>query len=251
MNYLTPSQLTRLAPAATQKIDSGTSNLIDTAAFLRFVEADRGYKPMVAIQGTPHVDAKTGAGSHGKHLVGAASNNGNAIFLLNSHTVRRRAWIASGFVRQGEQQPLCLIAAALPLERWRGFEEALKDLDRHREAVKEMRKRMLAYPPDPSDVLFMIASTVKLAYLPGHKPVAASELTGVRGATLLDIAFRLLERLQRSGLKAADSNRKIKPMSGPDAIMHAGNAIFGAACRRLDHVGALTYMPALPTFRKT
>lgn len=252
MNYLTPSQLTKLAPAAVQKIDGEASgNLIDTAAFLRFIEADRGYKPAVAVQGTPHSDSKSRAGSQGKHLVGAASNNGSAIFLLNSHTVRRRAWIASGFVRKGEQQPLCLIAAAMPLQRWRGFKEALEDLKRYQDAVLEMRKQMLAHAPSPADVQFMIAATVRSAYLPGHKPVAASELAGVRGNTMYDIAFALLERLHQPGRKAADSNRKVKALSGPDAVMQAGNAIFGAACRRLDQIGALPYLPALPTFRKT
>lgn len=251
MNYLTPSQLAKLAPAAVQDVDDDTTNLIDTIAFLKFIEAEKGYKPALAVQGTPHSDSKAGAGSQGKHLVGSASNNGNAIFLMNSHTVRRRAWIASGFIRQGETQPLCLIAAALPLQRWRSFEEALADLDRYAVAARDMRKQLLSYAPDNEDVRWMINATVRTAYLPKHKPMAASELVGVQGETLYDIVFALLERLQQPGRRANESSRKVKALAGPDAIMHAGNALFTAACKRLDDIGVVVYAPALPTFRKT
>ena len=60
--------------------------------------------------------------------------------------------------------------------------------------------------------------------------------------------WAMLMKLCQGTLVSAEANgrvRKIKPVKGPDAIVHAGNAIFNAAIELLP--GTL----ALPTFRKT
>jgi len=251
MKFLTPLEVTKLAPAARyldkEELDGG---LVDTLDFLVNLASLESMRPVLAVQGTPHKDAGSEA-SRGKHLVGAARSNGFGIFLLNAHTVRRRAWIASGFVRQRDDRTLCLPGVCLPLERWRGVEQALTELGRHKPALLKVQHDLASNVTTETDINWIVAQVRETAYLPGRKAPARRALLVPAGQTFFDTAFDLVATMQQPGLQAEGDSRKLKPLSGPDAVMQACNAVWNAVVRRLDRQGHLSIPAALPIFRKT
>jgi hypothetical protein len=247
MQYLTPSEMSRDAPAS-MRLPSKKIGLIDTSGFVRFIERKTGYRPVMAIQGSPHKDTRslTQRERLGRHMIVCASGNGSAIVLLNSHTVRRKAWIAGGFVRMGGKQPLVLIGVALPLQRWRGFGPAIEELERYRPLLNSTRKAMVTRTMSTSDRSDLALKVSKTAYLPGHKPVSSSELEhNPKSDNLYATMFDMLSRMHNGMLQAADGGRKVKPLKGPDALMQAGNAMFNAGVSLIDET------VVMPRYRKT
>jgi hypothetical protein len=258
MNTLSTSQLIEKAPAARPLPHKHAVGLIDTLEFLAVIKKRLGHRPVMAIQGKPHADVpdegrKTTALAkrerQGRHLIVCADGRGSATILLNSHTVRRKAWIAAGFFRSDPAVPtggLLLIGVALPLQRWRGFDVAIEELERYRPALAETRTALRAYRPRARDADALAEAVSRRAYLKGHKPIAADELVGAWSLTLYDSLYGMLKRVVDGNLPAAAvGRRKVKPVRGPDALMHAGNAIWNLG---VETMGATV---ALPTFRKT
>jgi hypothetical protein len=247
MEYLTPAKLAERAPAAQPLPKDRPEGLIDTALFVREIEKDLGHRPVMAVQGRPHTDIpKRGLAKRerqGRHLVVCAGPTGEATILLNSHTVRRKAWIGAGYYRS--DPPLFLVGVALPLQRWRGYPAAIEELERYRTVLRTTRREMSARRCPAPEIDRLAEMVSKAAYLPDHKAIAAEQLIVFNGAnTLYEVLWRMLELIVRGNVPAAEGERKVKPVKGPDALVHAGNAVFNVGALRLGDV-------VLPTYRKT
>jgi len=252
MNTLSPSELYTKAPAAQPLPKKRPIGLIDTNEFLDIIRKTLGHKPVMAVQGRAHSDvdglSKRAAIAKrersGRHLVVCANAQGAATIVLNSHTVRRKAWIAAGYYRSNPE--LLLVGIALPLQRWRGYEAALEELERYRPQLALARGEMRLLKPSWSDIDKIALRVSKEAYLPGHKPIAPSELISVTASSIYDVLFGMLQRVVAGNLPAADKDkRNVKPVKGPDALMHAGNVLWNIGTDRLE-------TPiALPKYRKT
>ena len=247
---MTLSELIKSAPAV-RKLEKPKAGQIDTYAFLAYLKKAMEYEPLFAAQGTPHGDSKglSKGGRQGKHFVAAMAGKGFTLGLLNSHTVRRKAWIAGGFARDGEQ-PLFLVAAAIPVQRWRGYEAAIDDMLRYRATMMALRKAMTKHAITAAQMETLAQLVSENAYLPGHKPIDPAELISAAQRNLFEHLFWVLGRMHVSGLLSADQKRKVKPLRGPDALLQAGNEVFQAGMAILaSRPGSLPI--ALPRFVKT
>lgn len=244
MQYLTPAELAKQAPA-TQRLRPKDPGLLDTAAFLRHIEREKGFLPVLAIQGTPHEDALYGP-KKGRHLVVAADRRGNALILLNSHTGRRKTWMGTGFVAIREDRPLFVVGAAIPIARWRGFEEPLAELAKWDPALRGVKKALEAYSPTNIDISLFGGRYAEAAYLPDHKKAAPEGFANITARDSYELMFKMLARALDGNLPAADGVRKLKPIKGPDAVMQAANAAFTVAVSHL----AAADIP-FPRFQKT
>jgi hypothetical protein len=252
MNYLSLDDLAAAAPAAQPLPKSLTkkqrSTLIDTAVLVEEIEKTLGHRPVMGVQGTSHADAPDGTKAtarqrRGRHLVVCANSRGEATIILNSHSVRRRAWIGIGYYHHG----LVLVAAAMPMPRWRGAGPAIDEIERWRPMVKDMWKAVSQQEMTPRKSEY-IANRACLAYLPGHKPVAPSALQIHNGAGTVNKAlFVVLKQITEGNLPAAEEGRrKVKPIKGPDALMHAGTALWAIGAELQGK-----FAMALPFYRKT
>lgn len=250
MGAMTLSNLAKQAPAI-RRLEKPEPGKIDTYEFLRYLDREHGFETALAAQGTPHKDSKGASkgGRQGKHLVASVQQGGFAIGMLNSHTVRRKAWIAGGYMRT-EDQPLFLVACAMPLQRWRGHEAAINDVLRYRPSMMIIRTEMRNYTLTPSKVRLLSELISENAYLPGHKAIDPKELQHDGGGNMFDYLFWALGRMHMAGLMSTDGVRKVKPLRGPDALLHAGSEVFTAGLSILnDRAG---WPPiALPRFHKT
>lgn len=244
MTYLSSSELTEAAPA-TKPMTKVKDGLIDTAAFIRYVKRRLGHRPVLAVQGKPHDEKgfdKKKRLMQGRHFIVMANSRGHATILLNSHIVRRKAWLAAGFWRGGQ----VLIGVAIPLQRWRGFEQAIDELERYRSLMTTTRGTLRTMSVSDT-MLNQLATLVSAtAYLPGHNPIAPDELKGARKEFLYDTMLAMHAVILKGNAKPAGvDKRKVKPVKGPDALMQLGNAVFNAG---VDVSGAVV---ALPAYRKT
>lgn len=232
MQYLTPSEIKKVAPAIA-KLPADLAieeNLIDTTVFLRHLET-LGYRPITVVQGTPHADAKNQ--SRGRHLAVAANRNGEVIAILNSHTVWRRAWLGAGWlVGHTEEGPEFVIGAAVPLPRWRGFEEPLEALQGYQAALREAKTALTNWRTEISQRRWMARRFASKAYLPGHKTPVAKELLVEEWAPASTVLAFMLRKVRTGGLRpdahpmAHLRPRRLKPIQSADAIFKASNAAF-------------------------
>ena len=247
---MTLSNLVKQAPAV-RKLEKPDAGKIDTYEFLRILDREYGFEAALAAQGTPHGDSKGAAkgGRQGKHLVASVQPNGFAIGMLNSHTVRRKAWIAGGYMRT-EDQPLFLVACAIPLQRWRGPEPAIVEVLRYRPAMMIIRTEMRNYTLTPQKIKLLSELISENAYLPGHKAIDPVELQNFTGTGMFDYLFWALGRMHMTGRMSTDGVRPVKPLRGPDALLQAGSEVFQAGLAILNDRPNNTPM-ALPRFHKT
>jgi hypothetical protein len=253
MNTLSPSELFERAPGAQPLAKKHSPGLIDTNEFMAVIRKTLGHKPVMAVQGRAHSDvdgmSKKAAIAkrerQGRHLIVCADeSSGAATIVLNSHTVRRKAWIAAGFYEP--KRGLLLVGVALPLQRWRGYKTALDELERYRAQLTRARRELRQRAPQGPEIDAFAERVSKEAYLPGHKPIAPGELVSVRSGSVFRVLFDMLARVVEGNLPAAEQDRrKVKPIKGPDALMHAGNVMWNIGTDSLAHP------PALPKYRKT
>lgn len=236
MQFLTPSELTKAAPGAS-RLRVKDPSLLDTAAFLRHIERDRGLLPVMGVQGTSHGDSVHGP-NKGRHLVVAANKKGEALALLNSHTNHRKAWMGTGYVAYVEEQPLFVMGAVLPVVRWRGFEEPLRELDRWQPTVREIYKQLEKFRLTDEAYDLFVEKFVEAIYFDDHKkPNIETFHSAIHSANALAAMFLLLRKALAGGLPAADpSQRRLKPIQGPDTVMNAANAAFIVAANACWHV---------------
>lgn len=233
MQYLTPQDLRKMAPA-TQKMPASEENLISTKAFLRHAET-LGYKPVFAAQGTAHADVHEPLKS--RHLVVAAHDDGSAIVLLNSHTIWRRAWIGMGVHRNTNN---FMIGAAVPLQRWKGFEAALTAALAYKADVQIAATALTDWQtPEDFQRRWMAKQFSERAYLKGHKmPLPKELLLDADQLTALNFLYLMLGKAQAGGLHPVPTDsfkypRKLKPILAPDAMFHAANATFNVGLSAL------------------
>jgi hypothetical protein len=224
MDYLTPQGLREKAPA-TQKLSKSSDALIDTSAFLRHV-AQQGFRPIFAAQGKAHSDVDSP--EKGRHFVVAGHPDGACYAILNSHTVYRRAWLGSGFYT-GD---VFLIGAVVPLPRWRGFEDPLAELVGYAQGLEAAKTALEGWQPEVHQQRWLAKKFASTAYLAGHKPASAKSLAiGQIDLSGLSVLYHMMGAVLQGGLDADQKpgfprRRKVKPLKGPDAIMHAANAAF-------------------------
>ena len=249
MEYLTHNALLKSAPAAA-KLISKDDGLLDTDAFLRFMLRQHGQKPVLAVQGTGHSDAKIKP-QHGRHLVVVADSGGNATALLNSHTVHRKAWMATGFVRDVKGEPVFMAGAAVPLQRWRGVETPYTGLQPWDPSLALAKRVLRDWEPSAPELRAFVKAFSAAAYLPGHRAVNWQAFEGPFPASMWDIMFGLADKLLDGDLPSAEGQRRVKPIKGPDAILHLASAAFRTA---VTHAHAAKKLPApmiLPGYVKT
>lgn len=253
MQYLTPSEMKKVAPAIS-RLPPSEENLIDTTLFVRHLDT-LGYRPMVAIQGTPHADAQSQ--TKGRHLVVCANRTGECIAILNSHTVWRRAWLGTGYlVGQTEAGPEFVIGAVVPLPRWRGFPAPLSTLMGYMPSMLDAKSDLHGWRPTIFQRRWMARHFAANAYLPGHKTPIAKEVlsnqikwNNMNATTIL--AF-MLRAVRQGGMKPADhplahmKPRKLKPVQAPDAVFKAANAAFQTGIAAMAKYKVGTY--AFPQF---
>lgn len=248
MDYLTPSKLVERAPAAARLREDATGK-IDTAAFLALI-AKRGYRPVFATQGTSHADAAYPE-TKGRHLVVAANSGGHALAILNSHTVHRKAWIGAGFAETGES-PAFVLGAALPLQRWKGVEGPLKELDAYWPALYAGKEGMRGHSMSPREMAAFARAYAVRAYLPGHKAVSSGAILPPPGIwDPWGLMFHMLRQVLAGNLPSAGAERRVKPIKGPDAIFQAASAAFACGVEQLRRSKRLEVPLNFPRFQKT
>lgn len=221
MEYLSPSSLRKAAPAVQKLPDPGT--LIDTSVFLKAI-AKFDYRPVLAVQGTPHRDTGKKV-ARGRHLIVSADPKGSALVLLNSHTILRSAWLGIGFARSVKDHVQFLIGAAMPISRWKGFEPPLMALMAYRGSLQAVKKGFEEWTPSSEVQATLAASVAKNAYL--HRACRAEELDP--GAVpAWEGMLEMFDKLRAGNMVAAKGKYKVKPIRGPDALFHAANAVFNA-----------------------
>jgi hypothetical protein len=247
MEYLTPSQLAAVAPAARRLTDPDEKKL-DTALFLRFA-AKRGYRPVLAFQGKPHQNQ--GTPSKGRHLVISAKSNGEMVVLLNSHTPDRKAWLGVGFIDPAEKG--FLIGAAAPVKRWKGYEAVWAELESYLPALRTGKEGLQAFSPDKAALRAMLVEFASTAYFPGYKQpnieALAESLEATKGSAQT-ILFQIIAKLIKGGTAAKGrGERAVKPLRGPDALMNAACAAHRVGLSVLAHRKPPLLL-AFPTYHK-
>lgn len=256
MQYLSPSEIKKVAPAIV-RLPPGDENLIDTTTFLKHL-GTLGYRPILAVQGTPHADAQSE--SKGRHLAVAANRSGEVIAILNSHTVWRRAWLGAGYLVGNTEKlgPEFVLGAVTPLARWRGFESSLHTLMGYQASIRAAKRDLGEWKPAITQLRWMARHFSVNAYLPGHKtPIAkelldASEFVTNPSAPATTILAFMLRAVRLGGLRPENHPvghmrpRKLKPIQSPDAIFKASNAAFQTGLAAMAKYKVATY--AFPQF---
>lgn len=250
MDYLTPTSLREKAPA-TQKLAKTSDALIDTSAFLRHV-AQSGFKPIFAAQGKAHADVDSP--EKGRHFVVAGHSDGSCYAILNSHTVYRRAWLGSGFY----EGSTFLIGAVVPLPRWRGFADPLMELAGYRPGLEAAKTALEAWQPDSYQDRWLAKKFASTAYLPGHKPAWYKTLVddNERHLNGIDTLLHMMDDVMEGGLdpepkQGFPRRRKVKPLKGPDAIMHATNAAFRTGLEAIRKYRLTDTALNFPSYKRT
>ena len=251
MEYLTPSQLRKEAPAVA-RLPERVDNLIDTAAFLRSI-GNAGYKPIMAVQGTSHSDEGK---AKGRHLAVALHSDGSVLAILNSHTVWRRAWLGIGFLWNSEYSPtLHMLGAVVPLPRWRGYDEPLATLQAYGAGLREARDSLVAWMPTIHEKRWMARKLAVAAYLKGHRTPRPQALLAKAGdnESAWDFLGIAMAAILNGGLEpeppglAAPKPRRLKPVLSPDGTMLASSAAFQVGLAAMRKYGKSTH--AFPAFR--
>lgn len=228
MQYLTPSELRKIAPA-TQKMPPKSDEdgaLIDTREFLRYIE-DMGFHPIFAAQGTPHSDVD--APLKGRHLAVSANRAGFCLAILNSHTIAKRSWLGAGF----SFGSTFILGSVVPVQRWKGFEEPLNTLLAHRDSLQEAKTALYEWKLTTHLYRRLAKQIASTAYLRNHRRPSYKSLMVDGVGNSLTAMLAAMERMQQGGLEPEPVDsfkpaRKLKPIIGPDPLVNAANAVFQA-----------------------
>lgn len=249
MEYLTHKALLMSAPAAAT-LNGKDDGLLDTDEFLKFMLRKHNQRPVLAVQGTGHSDAKIKP-QHGRHLIVTAGVGGSATALLNSHTVHRKAWMATGFVRDVKGEPVFVAGAAIPLQRWRGVEIPVGVLDQYASSLTLAKGTLRNWEPTGAQLRAFVKDFAVAVYLPGHRAVSPDAFEGPFPLTMWDIMFGLVDKVLDGDLPSADGLRRVKPIKGPDAMMHLASAAFRTAVEHAHDAKKLPAPMILPGYIKT
>ena len=229
MENISIHRVTADAPAAAPRRSAEAEGLVDTAKFLRHVRERFGMVPVLAIQGSPHIDAGENAPPEaGRHLVVAATPGGTAVVLLNSHSKDRRAHLGFGAARDG----LALIGPSAPIQRWKGYEDEIKALYADPEAGAQLDMAvgaLLRMKATPGQQMSLARAMSRGGYLASveARPKPESLVEGFVGSSMLDLGFHVLGRMRSGNLESSvRGGRRIKRVRRPDGLFHAGMICF-------------------------
>ena len=229
MTYLSTADLLAAAPAAAARPDAIENKLLDTAKWLADEQRLYDRRPVYAIQGTGHGDAKVARPEDGRHLVITAGDVPTSSLLLNSHTKDRRSRVAIGHWN-GES---FLIAASLPVQRWKGYSEQITRLgaeDFHGN-VYVLRARLSDWRPQSATVKEFLDRVLPRIYKKGQNRPSTAFLLGVLGGSMTDVCHGLMARIMAGNMPSAKRGRRnVKGMQRPDALFHAAETILTQAC---------------------
>jgi hypothetical protein len=230
MTYLSNADLLAAAPATAPRADAAENKLLDTAEWLADEYRDHGRRPVFAIQGSSHGDAKRARAEDGRHLVVAvAPGIRPASFLLNSHTKDRRSRVAVGFW-DGES---FLIAASLPVQRWKGYSEQMRRMGTslYRADTAVLYARLSDWRPQSATVKEFLDRVLPRIYRKGQNRPSTAFLLGVLGGSMMDVCHGLMARIMAGNMPSAKRGRRnVKGMQRPDALLHAAETILTQAC---------------------
>jgi hypothetical protein len=243
MDNLSINRVSQEAPAAAPRRNAVDDGLIDTALFLRFVKTNYEMIPVVAVQGSGHRDAgRRAKPENGRHLVVAAGRSGLAAVLLNSHFKDRRAHIGLGFATDG----VVLIGPSMPVQRWRGFEEPLKELmgdDSPALYIGKVIGTLSRMRVSESDCRLLARDMAKKGYLASieARPSVAGLLEGFAGSSMYDLGIHLLKKMREGNIESSvRGGRRIKRIRRPDGLFHAGMICFDRMYRSAQARGKLS-----------
>ena len=228
MTYLSTDDLLAAAPAAAARPDAIENKLLDTAQWLADQRGD-GWRPVYAIQGTGHGDAKVARPEDGRHLVVVAGDAGAASLLLNSHTKDRRSRVAIGFWN-GDS---FLIAASLPVQRWKGYSGQMARLgavDLNINATI-LRARLSDWRPQSATAKEFLDRVLPRIYKKGQNRPSTAYLMSVLGGSMMDVCHGLMAQIMAGNMPSAKRGRRnVKGMQRPDALFHAAETILTQGC---------------------
>jgi len=232
MTHLTKAQLLAAAPATAPRTDAESGKLLDTFEWVRAMRP-LGMLPVFAVQGTPHGDATEARPEDGRHLVVVSRDIDIAVtpahFLLNSHTKDRRSLLGVG-VWNGHD---FLIAASLPVQRWRGVATPTRRLAEFTASGNRavLCGRLMDWRPSPATVRSFVADVVPHAYEKGQNLPASDVLADGLGGSMLDVCFGLMGKFRAGNVPSARRGRRnVKAMKRPDALFRAAKAVLARAC---------------------
>jgi hypothetical protein len=195
--------------------DAPQNRLIDTSEWLREIGETHGMRKVLAAQGDPN----------GRHLMVAASDVGEALFLLNSRNKRHRAhmglglWCSEAF----------LIGPSRRLQRWKGHRKDLDQLMGQLDDLRAIRGSLAAWncPPD----LALATVVARDGYLASEaiRPSPEDLIDGFEG-NMLDLAFEIVRRMRKGSLAPMEPGGcRTAPVTRPDGLFHAGMVCFDIA----------------------
>ena len=236
MENISIRAVTARAPAARSRRNAKGLGIINTADVLKYVEETRGMLPVLAVQGTPHVDAGDDAPPENcRHLVVAANANGIAFAMVNDHSKDRRTHMGVGFWDSGA----LLVGASNAVQRWRGYEDPI-------ETLMESGVKMMEVVNESRSIKDTVAARfarhmAKHGYMAsvGARPSIAALLAGYEGTKLYTLATHILRRMREGNLENGSPNglRRVKKVRRPDAIFHAGSVAFAYMVQELNTRG--------------
>jgi hypothetical protein len=198
--------------------------LIDTSEWARGVYDAHGMRLVLALQGGPHDHAGAQV-ANGRHLVAAANDSGEALFLLNSLTKGRRVHMGLGLWCHDA----FLIGPSRRVQRWNGYGKVLDGLVAQLTDLRAVKEALAAWntPPD----LAMATVAAKDGYLESDavRPSPKAFIDGFDG-TMLDLSFEIVRRMRKGDYPSIEGGgRKATPITRPDGLFHAGIICFDTA----------------------
>jgi hypothetical protein len=189
--------------------------LVDTSDWLREAGELHGMRQVLAVQSDPS----------GRHLVAAANEAGEALFLLNSHGKGHRAHMGLGlWCREA-----FLIGPSRRIQRSKGHSKVLGELLAQLGDLRAVRESLAAWkcPPD----LALAAVVAKDGYLASEavRPSPKALIGGFEG-NMLDLAFEIVRRMRKGNLASMERDGLgTKSVTRPAGLFHAGIISFDAA----------------------
>src|SRR5262245_50921893 len=131
MHYLTAREVAAHAYAAQYGLPD---------EFIDYAARNLRQRPVVALQGPSHVDVRNRdkQDKEGLCLLVCADDAGNATAMLHCKSVRRKAWLGVGFVRDPDGLPLLCVEPFMRNHWERDLVRAL----RHRPMMSRLRRDM-------------------------------------------------------------------------------------------------------------
>lgn len=242
MTTINIREVSKEAPAASPRRNASREGLIDTAEFLRWLDSNFGFKPVLAVQGTAHRDANVIDAKSGRHLVAAVNSRGHGYALLNSHFKDRRAHIGMCAVRPGTTD--MLILDSTPVQRWKGYAPVIESFAAAGKwsEGRAVLDALAAWTPSHKTLGDIAAHMVTQGYLSYAtlRPTMESLRDDYNGDAL-GFAYHLIAKMKAGRLPSSlPGTRKVRGIRRPDTLFHAGMMAFELVKERARSLGRVS-----------